>query len=161
MQGTFSISRARDHAGFLVALLFALFTCWGLPGCQERSERSLDVKTANSTSSAASRSTVGVPRLLDLGAGKCIPCKKMAPILEELKEEYAGALEVVFIDVWQEKGVGEKYGIQSIPTQIFYDPAGMELFRHEGFLAKEDILAKWKELGFTFEKQPSAAPPSG
>ena len=153
-----SISKARDLAGFWVTLLIAIFTFCGLSGCQERS---LDDKTANLTSPTMSRSTVGVPRLLDLGAGKCIPCKKMAPILEELKEEYAGALEVVFIDVWQEKGAGEKYGIQSIPTQIFYDPAGMELFRHEGFLAKEDILAKWKELGFTFEKQPSAAPPSG
>jgi len=42
----------------------------------------------------------GSPRLVDLGAGKCIPCKKMAPILEELKQEYAGRLAVEFIDVW-------------------------------------------------------------
>jgi thioredoxin 1 len=34
-----------------------------------------------------------------------------------------------------------------IPTQIFYDAAGRELFRHEGFFGKDDILAKWKELG--------------
>jgi thioredoxin 1 len=34
-----------------------------------------------------------------------------------------------------------------IPTQIFYDADGRDLFRHVGFFAKEDILAKWKELG--------------
>ncbi|MFA6173833.1 MAG: thioredoxin family protein [Kiritimatiellales bacterium] len=88
-----------------------------------------------------------LPRLLDLGAGKCVPCKMMAPILDELKTAYAGKLDVVFIDVWENKQAGEQYGIRMIPTQIFYDAEGKELFRHEGFFAKEDILAKWKELG--------------
>lgn len=88
-----------------------------------------------------------LPKLVDLGADKCIPCKAMAPILEELREEYAGTLEVLFIDVWKNPGAGEAYGIQSIPTQIFYDASGKELFRHIGFFSKEDILAKWQELG--------------
>ncbi|MCY2952869.1 MAG: thioredoxin family protein [Planctomycetota bacterium] len=92
----------------------------------------------------------GLPRLVDLGAGKCIPCKMMAPILEELKKEYAGRLKVEFIDVWVNPEAGKPYGIKLIPTQIFYDAAGKERFRHEGFMAKEDILAKWKELGFDF-----------
>ena len=87
-----------------------------------------------------------LPRLLDLGAGKCIPCKMMAPILDELKTTYAGKLEVVFIDVWENQQAGEQYGIRMIPTQIFYDAEGRELFRHEGFFSKEDILAKWKEF---------------
>ena len=88
-----------------------------------------------------------VPRLLDLGAGKCIPCKMMAPILEELKKEYAGCLDVVFIDVWENQDAAKQYGIETIPTQIFFDATGKELFRHIGFFGKEDILAKWKELG--------------
>ena len=88
-----------------------------------------------------------LPKLLDLGATKCIPCKRMAPILEELKKEYAGRLEVEFIDVWQNPNAGNQYGIRLIPTQIFYDAAGKELFRHEGFFGREDILGKWKELG--------------
>jgi thioredoxin 1 len=88
-----------------------------------------------------------LPKLLDLGATKCIPCKKMAPILEELKKEYAGKLEVEFIDVWQNPDAANKYGIQLIPTQIFYDATGKELFRHEGFFGRDDILGKWKVLG--------------
>jgi thioredoxin 1 len=95
---------------------------------------------------------VKLPRLVDLGAGKCIPCKMMAPILEELKKDYAGKLEVVFIDVWQNADEGSKYKIRVIPTQIFYSPEGRELFRHEGFYSREDILAKWKELGHEFKK---------
>ena len=88
-----------------------------------------------------------LPKLLDLGATKCIPCRKMAPILEELKKEYAGKMAVEFIDVWQNPNAGTIYGIKLIPTQIFYDATGKELFRHEGFFGREDILAKWKELG--------------
>jgi thioredoxin 1 len=87
------------------------------------------------------------PRLVDLGADKCIPCKMMAPILSELEKEYAGQFEVVFIDVWKKREEGARYGIQLIPTQIFFDASGKELFRHEGFYAKKDILAKWAELG--------------
>ncbi|HOX05317.1 MAG TPA: thioredoxin family protein [Planctomycetota bacterium] len=90
---------------------------------------------------------VALPKLVDLGAGKCIPCKLMAPILEELKKEQAGRFDVVFIDVWQNPDAGKQYGIKMIPTQIFYGADGKELFRHEGFFSKEDILKKWQELG--------------
>lgn len=96
---------------------------------------------------AASVTAAKLPRLIDLGAGKCIPCKMMAPILEELKKEYAGRMNVEFIDVWQNPDAGKQYGIDVIPTQIFYDADGKELFRHVGFFAKADILGKWKELG--------------
>lgn len=89
------------------------------------------------------------PRLVDLGADKCVPCKMMAPILEELSKEYADTFDVEFIDVWKNPKAGQEYGIRIIPTQIFYDAAGNELFRHEGFLGKEEILAKWKEHGVT------------
>ena len=96
-----------------------------------------------------------LPRLVDLGADKCIPCKMMAPILAELAKEYAGQLDVLFIDVWKNREEGERYGIRVIPTQILYDAKGKELFRHEGFYAKKDILAKWKELGVKLKAPPA------
>jgi len=88
-----------------------------------------------------------LPRLVDLGAGKCIPCKQMKPILDDLARNYTDQFAVVFIDVWENREEGGKYGIRMIPTQIFYGADGKELARHEGFMAKKDILAKWKELG--------------
>ncbi|MFO7534239.1 MAG: thioredoxin family protein [Kiritimatiellia bacterium] len=91
-----------------------------------------------------------LPRLVDLGATKCIPCKLMAPILEDLKKTYAGKLDITFIDVWENPEEGKKYGVNMIPTQIFFGADGKELFRHEGFYGKEDILGKWKELGVEF-----------
>ena len=76
----------------------------------------------------------------------------MAPILEELKSQYQGKLNVVFIDVWKNPDESKKYKIKVIPTQIFYDASGKELYRHEGFFSKEDILGKWKEFGINLEK---------
>lgn len=88
-----------------------------------------------------------LPRLVELGAGKCVPCKMMAPILEELEKEYADTFDVESIDVWENPKAAEPYNVRMIPTQIFYDAEGKELFRHEGFFGKEEILAKWKEHG--------------
>ncbi len=88
-----------------------------------------------------------LPKLLDLGADKCVPCKMMFPVLDELKAEHVGKLDVEFIDVWKNPTEARKYGVKIIPTQIFYDASGKELFRHEGFFSKEDILAKWKTFG--------------
>lgn len=98
-----------------------------------------------------------LPRLLDLGADKCIPCKAMAPILEELKKEYAGRMTVEFIDVWKNPEAGKAHNIEMIPTQIFYDAEGKELFRHTGFFGKQDILDKWRDLGIRFAEAGSAA----
>ena len=107
----------------------------------------VDSASQEQRDTAQAEAATPLPRLVDVGADKCIPCKMMAPILEELKREYAGKFAVEFVDVWKNPGAVDAYGIQLIPTQIFLDASGKELFRHEGFYAKEDILAKWKELG--------------
>ena len=88
-----------------------------------------------------------LPRLVDLGAGKCIPCKAMKPILDDLMANYAGTFKTEFIDVWENEAAKAQYKINLIPTQIFFGADGKELFRHEGFFGKEDILGKWKEFG--------------
>ncbi len=92
-----------------------------------------------------------LPELLELGSVTCIPCKVMAPILDELRKTFDGQLEVDFIDVWKNEEAGQQYGIRSIPTQIFFDADGNEIFRHEGFYPRDDIVAKWKELGVDLE----------
>ncbi len=104
-------------------------------------------KVADPQVTSPSTASAALPRLVDLGAHSCIPCKKMAPILDELRKEYEGRLRVDFIDVWQNPDEGTKYGIRLIPTQIFFDAAGKELARHEGFMSKEDILVQWTALG--------------
>ena len=97
--------------------------------------------------SVETQTHAGLPRLLDLGADKCVPCKMMAPILAELKIEFAEVFAIEFVDVWKNPDAAKPYDLKVIPTQIFYDADGKELFRHEGFLGRDDILAKWQEFG--------------
>jgi thiol-disulfide isomerase/thioredoxin len=94
-----------------------------------------------------------LPKLLDLGAGHCVPCKMMKPILDELQTGFAEQFETVYIDIAENRPAAREYGVRVIPTQIFFDADGNELFRHEGFMAKEDLLAKWQELGFDFSNE--------
>ena len=88
-----------------------------------------------------------LPRMIDLGRGTCIPCKAMAPILKEAKEEYKGRADIEFIDVGENPDQAQKYQIRLIPTQVFFDAEGKEVWRHEGFLSKEDIAKKLAEMG--------------
>ena len=89
----------------------------------------------------------GMVTMVDLGAKKCIPCKMMAPIMVELEKEYEGRAAIHFIDVWENPGEAKRFGIRVIPTQIFYDSNGKEISRHEGFMAKEEIVAQLRKLG--------------
>lgn len=127
---------------------------------EEQSQKPGAAKVADKSGSKAtfegipsSEGQKALPRLVDLGADRCIPCKMMAPILKQLKVEYAGLFKVEFIDVWKKPEAGKEYGIRVIPTQIFYDSSGRELFRHEGFFSKKDILAKWKEFDIDLNKK--------
>lgn len=82
---------------------------------------------------------------IELGADKCIPCKAMQPVMREIAQEYKGTIQVVFYDVWKTPKYAKDYGIQMIPTQVFIDKNGEEIFRHVGFFPKEDIIKMLKE----------------
>lgn len=105
------------------------------------------VAVAEESSLPAEVPVEGMVTMVDLGATKCIPCKMMAPIIEELKKEYKGKAAILFIDVWEHREEAPKYGIRAIPTQIFYAKNGEEAFRHEGFMDKDSIVAELQKLG--------------
>ncbi len=89
----------------------------------------------------------GKVTMVDIGAKKCIPCKMMAPIIEELQKEYKDRAAIIFIDVWENPTAAKQYRIQLIPTQIFYTAEGKEVLRHEGFMDKAAIVAELEKLG--------------
>lgn len=102
-----------------------------------------------SSNNAAIRAALssGKPTVADFGARTCIPCKKMAPILEELNRELKGKANVLFTDVWASPLLAKEYRVQMIPTQIFFDAKGKEIKRHMGFLDKQDILKELQAAG--------------
>lgn len=84
---------------------------------------------------------------LELGADRCIPCKKMQPIMKEIAAMFPDRVQVVFYDVWKDSTPGEKYRVQLIPTQVFLDQKGQEIARHVGLFPKEEILELLKKHG--------------
>jgi thioredoxin 1 len=91
--------------------------------------------------------TSGRPSMVDFGASGCRPCDMMAPILETLKKKYAGKVNVEFVHVREEQILAARYGVQSIPVQVFFDKDGKEVFRHVGFFPQDEIEKKLAEMG--------------
>ena len=89
----------------------------------------------------------GMVTMIDLGAEKCIPCKMMAPIMAKLEKAYAGRAAIVFIDVWKNEEQVGRFGIRAIPTQVFFNENGKEVYRHVGFMSEEDIVDQLEKMG--------------
>jgi thioredoxin 1 len=89
----------------------------------------------------------GKPFLVDFGANSCVPCRQMRPILKEVGKEYSGKAGVLVIDIYKYQNLAREYKVQMIPTLVFFDGKGKEVFRHIGMLEKEKIVAKLKEIG--------------
>jgi thioredoxin 1 len=87
------------------------------------------------------------PSLVDFGSKGCRPCDMLAPILETLKTKYDGKANVLFVSVVQEQILAARYGIESIPVQIFFDKHGKEVFRHVGFFPQEEIEKQMAKMG--------------
>ena len=117
----------------------------------EKPEPSVRLDTVEEAAPPEESKPTPLPRFVEVGADKCIPCKMMQPILDELRDKYADKLQVDFVDVWVHPKQADKYGIRSIPTQVIYDSSGEEVFRHFGFWPKDEILAKFKELGIDLD----------
>lgn len=102
---------------------------------------------ADESGEAAVLPAPGMVTMVDIGADRCIPCKLMAPIIEEVREEYQGRAVIAFVDVWKYPERAKPFGVRVIPTQIFYDAQGREALRHEGFMEKEKIVKVLRRLG--------------
>jgi len=90
----------------------------------------------------------GKPSMVEFGATGCIPCDRMQPILVKLRKKYPDRLNVVFVNVRENQILGARFGIRSIPVQVFYDRFGKEVFRHVGFFAEAEVNKQLKKMGF-------------
>jgi len=109
-------------------------------------------KTSDSSKAAVAKKDgdAGIKvTFVELGSVRCIPCKKMMPIMEEIKKKYKGQVKVVFHDVWTDEGKPyiKKYKVRLIPTQVFLDKDGKEYFRHEGFFPKAELVKVLQKQG--------------
>jgi thioredoxin 1 len=127
--------------GNILFLTLLIFTILAFPYQATFSEPSIDRRFPKDIVQSP------LPKLLDFGAGTCIPCKRMAPILKELSEEYKGRVVIRIIEVYQDRELTKINGIRLIPTQIFFDSKNNEVFRHVGFMDKEQIKKAFDKMG--------------
>jgi thioredoxin 1 len=90
----------------------------------------------------------GKPALYDFGRSMCIPCKEMEKILGSVKGTYGSQIEVRLVMAEKNEDMFKQYKIMLIPTQVFLDASGKEVFRHVGLYPENELVAKLKELKF-------------
>ncbi len=127
--------------GNVIFLTLLIFTVLAFPYQPTFSEPAADRRFPKDVAQSP------LPKLLDFGRGICIPCKKMAPVLQELSEEYKGRVIIEIIEIDREKELTRTNRIRLIPTQIFFDSKNKEVFRHEGFMDKEAIKKVFQQMG--------------
>jgi thioredoxin 1 len=93
----------------------------------------------------------GMITMIDLGAKECVPCKMMIPVMENVERRYKGKAAILFIDVWKDKEPAARFGIKAIPTQIFFNTEGDEVYRHRGFMSEAEIDKVFDRMGLKIE----------
>jgi thioredoxin 1 len=89
----------------------------------------------------------GQPVLVDFGSNKCIPCRQLRPILKEVAQEFSGEAHVLVIDVFQHQALAREHRIHLIPTLVFFNSRGKEIFRRSGVWDRASIAKKLKDAG--------------
>ena len=122
----------RKKTVFIIIALIIMFSV----GCSKNT-----AAEGNDGDDKSSGNPPGLVTFIELGSVNCIPCVAMQPIMEQVREDYPGRVEVVFHDVWTDEGkpYAREFGIRAIPTQVFLDREGNEYFRHVGFFPKEEL----------------------
>lgn len=125
-------------------LLLALAISFAV--CSPKSEQK---KEPPKQETATTQKPAALVTFIELGSVRCIPCRMMQPVMDSIRTQYAGKVEIIFYDVFTPEGrpYAEQYGIQAIPTQVFLDKDGKEFYRHTGFFPKEEIDKLLKQLG--------------
>lgn len=81
-----------------------------------------------------------LPVLIDFGATWCGPCKMIAPIIEEISQDFKDKIKVGKINIDKQKDLAQRYKIMSIPTLMLFKD-GNSLFKQVGTMSKEEIVS--------------------
>ncbi|MHB8764449.1 MAG: thioredoxin fold domain-containing protein [Deferrisomatales bacterium] len=88
------------------------------------------------------------PLIVDFGMTRCLQCIEQGKTMDELKAAIGDRVLLKFVHVGQEEALAEAYKVLLIPTLVFFDARGTEVFRNVGQMKKEPMLAKARELRF-------------
>ena len=86
-----------------------------------------------------------IPMIVDFWAEWCMPCKMVAPLLDELAEEFKGKIKIGKVNVDENTGIATDLGVMNIPTLLFYKD-GEEKGRVVGVVSKKELIKKMEEI---------------
>lgn len=135
---------AQASAGWGLTLVGAAALAMGVivsTGCAP--EQSMPPASASPDAVQQALAT-GKPVVVEFGANACAACREMKPVLEALRREHGDRIGVVDVDLIAQKHMGylQRYRIQLMPTQVFFDAQGRETGRHMGKISADEILAR-------------------
>lgn len=135
---------ARVWSGWGLTLVGVLALALGVfasTGCAPENSPSATLVAGDAVQHAMS---AGKPMVVEFGANACAACREMKPVLEALRREHGDRISVVDVDLIAQKHMGylQRYRIQLMPTQVFFDAQGRETSRHMGKISAEEILAR-------------------
>lgn len=89
-----------------------------------------------------------LPAILEFDRKFCPICKKSELVILTVKDQYPGNFAVRKLYIDEDEAWFRRYKVAIVPSQVFLDPAGQEVYRHEGVFKKEELIKKLRELKF-------------
>ncbi|MCE5198154.1 MAG: thioredoxin family protein [Armatimonadota bacterium] len=89
----------------------------------------------------------GKPGVMEFTAQWCEPCRGMKSIVDKIKSDYRGRLNVMTVDIDQNPDLTQKYNVTAVPVLLFYDKNGKQVTRHEGYLPSDEFRTQLSQMG--------------
>jgi thioredoxin 1 len=131
-------SNMKKHHLWLLLLILAIIGIYILEN-QDQPIKESKSSTPLITNDSITENNQVLVTFIELGSTNCVPCKKMQPIMKSIESKYGEQIKVIFFDVIKDKKPAEDYKVSIIPTQVFLDKSGTEIFRHVGYYPEEEI----------------------
>ncbi|MFP4076685.1 MAG: thioredoxin family protein [Halochromatium sp.] len=97
------------------------------------------------------------PTLMEFGMDSCASCRAMQHQLERLRKTHPETLQVVSINLMEQRDLAEQWRIRAMPTQILLDADGSEVDRHLGFISADALLGRFADAGVDLGEPANAA----
>lgn len=93
----------------------------------------------------------GKPAIYEFARPSCPVCKSVEAILLEVKAQYRDQVDIRIFSMETDAHLFRRFSVTIVPTQVFLDASGREVFRNEGAFSREALMEKLRELRFVGE----------